>query len=158
MKPVAEDIVQDVLVRVYGRRGTLRDHSMFKQWLYQIARNAVIDYYRRRKKPTKKLPDELVDEEAGASENVEEELAHCVAPLVKELPPQYRQAVLLSEFEGPTQKEAASKLGLYVSGAKSRIQRARKMLEAPLLECCRLEFDGRGSITSYESKKRHDIR
>lgn len=44
----AEDIVHDVLTRAYGQRDTLRDRDKLTAWLYQIARNAVTDYYRKR--------------------------------------------------------------------------------------------------------------
>jgi hypothetical protein len=57
----AEDIVHDVLLRAYARRDTLRDRGKLGQWLYQIARNAIIDHYRRCR-PTEELPDEMVDE------------------------------------------------------------------------------------------------
>ena len=150
---VAEDIVHDVLTRAYARRDTLRDHSKFQPWLYQISRNAIVDYYRTRK-PLEELPNSLVDEKVDASDNVEEELARCLMPLIEELPAHYRQAMMLAEFEGFTQREVASKLGLSLSGAKSRVQRARRMLEALLLECCHLEFNSRGSITSYEPKEK----
>ncbi len=147
----AEDIVHDVLVRAYARRDTLRDRDKLGQWLYQIARNAIIDHYRRRR-PTEELPDEMVDEEVYASGDTEKELARCLTPFIEELPPHYRQAVMLAELQGFTQREVALKLGLSVSGAKSRVQRARQMLETMFLECCRVEFDGRGGVADYEPK------
>ena len=147
----AEDIVHDVLTRAYARRHTLRDRGKLGQWLYQIARNAVVDHYRRRR-PTEELPNGLADREPDASGEAERELARCLTPFIKELPAHYRQAVMLAELQGLTQREVASKLGLSVSGAKSRVQRARRMLETMLLECCRLEFDGRGSVMDYEPK------
>ncbi len=60
-------------------------------------------------------------------------------------------AITLSEFEGLRQKEVAMTLGLSVSGAKSRIQRGRKMLKELLLECCHFELDSRGRIMDYEA-------
>jgi RNA polymerase sigma-70 factor (ECF subfamily) len=147
----AEDIVHDVLARAYARRDTLRNRSKLGQWLYQIARNAIVDHYRRRK-PAEELPDEIADEEGYTSSDVEKELARCLTPFIEELPAHYRQAVMLAEFQGLTQREVASKLGLSVSGAKSRVQRARKQLEAMLLECCSLEFDRRGGVADYEPK------
>lgn len=147
----AEDIVHDVLVRAYARRDTLRDRGKLGQWLYQIARNAIVDYYRRRK-PAEELPDDVVDEEVYASGEAERELARCLTPFVEELPTHYRQAVVLAELQGLTQREVASELGLSVSGAKSRVQRARQRLQAMLVECCRLEFDSRGGVADYEPK------
>jgi RNA polymerase sigma-70 factor, ECF subfamily len=148
----AEDIVHDVLSKAYERRDTLRDPGKLGQWMYQIARNAIVDHYRTRR-PMEELPEALSDEGVGAGDDARRELASCLRPFVKELPPRYRRAVELSEFDGLTQRQVASKLGLSVSGAKSRVQRARRMLGKMLAECCRLEFDGRGSLTGYEPKK-----
>ena len=58
---------------------------------------------------------------------------------------------MLTHFGGMAQNRLAGELGLSFSGAKSRVQRARKMLKDMLLECCHLEFDRRGSIIGYES-------
>lgn len=147
----AEDIVHDVLTRAYARRDTLRDRGKLGQWLYQIARNAIADHYRRRR-PTEGLPVGLADREPDANGEAERELARCLTPFIEELPARYSQAVMLAELQGLTQREVASKLGLSVSGAKSRVHRARRMLETMLLECCRLEFDGRGGVADYEPK------
>jgi RNA polymerase sigma-70 factor, ECF subfamily len=149
---VAEEMVQDILARAYARRDTLRDNRKLRQWLYQIARNAIVDHYRKRRL-VEELPDWLVDEEADARDDAEKDLARCLTPLVEDLPSRYRQAVELSEFEGFTQKEIASTLELSVSGAKSRVQRARRMLESAFLKCCRLEFDTRGDVTHCEPKQ-----
>lgn len=147
----AEDIVHDVLARAYARRDTLKDRDKLGRWLYQIARNAIVDHYRRRRL-TEELPADLADKEPDPSGEAERELARCLTPFIEELPTHYRQAVTLAEMQGLTQREVASKLGLSVSGAKSRVQRARRMLQTMLLECCRLEFDGRGGVAGYEPK------
>lgn len=147
----AEDIVHDVLVRAYQKRDTLRNGQKFEQWLYQITRNAVIDHYRARR-PSASLPMDLAHPDEPTSGGARRELAECMQPLVEALPAHYQKAVLLSEFEGLTQQETADRLGLSLSGAKSRVQRARKLLEGKLLACCRIEFDARGAIVDYESK------
>ena len=63
-------------------------------------------------------------------------------------------ALVLTEFEGLTQVEMAEELGLSVSGAKSRVQRARAMLRDDLLECCHFEFDRLGHVIDYEPRPR----
>ena len=80
------------------------------------------------------------------------ELAACVAPLVHALPPSYRDAIVLAELEGRSQQETAETLGITLSGAKSRVQRDRRMLAERLLACCRIERDTRGGIMEYESR------
>ena len=146
----AEDIVQEVLVKAYTRQGTLKEPSKLRPWLYQITRNAIIDYYRLQK-PSEVVPDELIHEDTREEDNrAQWELARCLLPLLDELPEPYRQALRLAEFEGATQREVASRLGLSLSGAKSRVQRARKMLREVLLKCCRVELDRRGGVVDYE--------
>jgi RNA polymerase sigma-70 factor (ECF subfamily) len=147
----AEDIVHDVLVRAYGKRDTLRSGQKFEQWLYQITRNAVIDHYRARR-PSAELPADLAAPATEGGRAAREELAGCLGPLVQALPEPYRDAVVLSELRGLTQRETARRLGLSLSGAKSRVQRARQMLHERLLDCCRVELDGRGAIVGYESR------
>ena len=146
---LAEDIVHEVLCRAYARQETLRDSRKLRPWLYRIARNAIIDAYRSAK-PAEPLPEELPAAEAAGDESPEQGLARCLLPLLEGLPPLYRHAVALSELEGLTQREVASRLGLSLSGAKSRVQRGRKLLGETLLDCCRIELDRRGAVVEFE--------
>ncbi len=152
----AEDIVQEVLVKAYTRQGTLKEPAKLRPWLYQITRNAIIDYYRLQK-PSEAVPDELIHEDTREEDNrAQWELARCLLPLLDELPEPYREALRLAEFDGVTQREVASRLGLSLSGAKSRVQRARKMLREVLLKCCQVELDRRGGVVDYEARERCD--
>lgn len=148
---MAEDLVHDVLVRAYEHRDTLRERDRLRPWLYRIARNAVIDYYRTRR-PTEGLPKQLEREAPAPAGGAMQELTRCVTPLIEELPAHYREAVVLYEFEGLKQREIAEKMDLSVSGAKSRVQRGRAQLEALLFACCRFERDARGGVIDYEKK------
>jgi RNA polymerase sigma-70 factor, ECF subfamily len=79
-------------------------------------------------------------------EDVEKELAQCILPMVNQLPIDYREAIQMAEFKRLTQKEIAQKQGLSLSGAKSRVQRGRKLLKEKLLDCCRIELDRQGKV------------
>ena len=147
----ADDIVQDVLVKVYTHLDTLDDRDKLRQWMYQIARNTIVDYYRKHQ-PVEALPDSLPALKSTTDEDVEAEIARCIVPFIEKLPPHYRQAVMLSEIRGITQRKVAEKQGISLSGAKSRIQRGRKMIKAMLLECCQFGLDYRGKIINYESE------
>src|ERR1700719_2570676 len=121
----AEDILQEVFVKIHTRIHTLRDEEKLPGWIYQIARNAIYDYYRAQK-AILALPDTpffLTEEMPG--ENVIEELLPCITDMVNRLPAEYRQALILTEYEGLSQKELGERLGISYSGAKSRVQRAR---------------------------------
>ena len=151
-KALAEDIVHDVFIKAYTHREDLKDPGKLRPWLYQITRNALVDYYRSQK-PLEQLPEDLISEKAGGDNRAEQELARCLLLLLGELPAGYRQALTLAEFEGLTQQEIASRGGLSLSGAKSRVQRARKMLREILLQCYRVEMDKRGGVVDYEPAK-----
>lgn len=69
--------------------------------------------------------------------------------MLDRLPATYRQAILVTEFEGVTQATAAGQLGLSVSGMKTRVQRARRQLKQSLLDCCHVNLDARGGVNSF---------
>src|SRR5215469_7355378 len=147
----AEDILQDVFVKIHTHIEMLKDGHKLQSWIYQIARNAVYDYYRDRR-ITAGIPETLDLPEEPGENDVEYMLALSLKGMVDCLPDVYRQALILTEYEGLTQKELAQRLGLSFSGAKSRVQRAREKLREILLECCHLEFDRRGRIIDYHPK------
>lgn len=151
----AEDIVHDVLLRGWTQREKLRDEAKLLAWLHQMTRNAIVDHYRARK-PSEELPEELIapEEESDAVR----ELAPCLTPLIAKLPESYREAIELSEIEGLTQQETAQRLGITLSGAKSRVQRGRAKLQEMLLACCEVERDHRGAIVDFEPKTRCERR
>jgi RNA polymerase sigma-70 factor, ECF subfamily len=146
-----EDVLQDVFLKVHTRAETLKDASKIQSWIYQIARNAIIDYYRARE-VVSELPESLPILEEDETNTVAEELAPCIRDMIEQLPDKYREALLLTEYQGLTQKDIADKLGISLPGAKSRVQRAREHLKKMLLDCCHFEFDRLGKIISYQPR------
>lgn len=148
-----EDLLQDVFLRIHINAETLREGEKLESWIYQIARHRVIDYYRRQK-PIMSL--EEVDQDAFLEElpveDVQAELAPSVAAMVNALPEPYREALYLTEYQGLSQRDLATRLGLSFSGAKSRVQRAREKLKQLLLDCCHFEFDRLGRIIEYQPR------
>jgi RNA polymerase sigma-70 factor, ECF subfamily len=150
-KAAAEDILQDIFVRVHSRIDTLENRSKLESWLYQITRNALIDYYRSRK-PLEELPEWLEQPRISREEINRRELSSCLAPMIQQLPEKYRHAVQLSEIEGKTQKEIAEKENISLSGAKSRVQRGRALLKVMLHDCCKIEMNAMNQIVDYDRK------
>jgi RNA polymerase sigma-70 factor (ECF subfamily) len=148
----AEDILQDVFFKIHKKIDTLKDESRLPSWIYQITRNAIIDYYRSRK-VTVELPETIKATEKKPPVSASTEIASCIKPLIEGLPEKYREAITLTELKGMTQIELSENLGLSLSGTKSRVQRARGKLKEELLECCHFEFDRRGTLLSYQSRK-----
>lgn len=148
----AEDILQEVFVKIHTRIHTLRDEEKLPGWIYQIARNAIYDYYRSQR-DTLALPDASdFIAEGTLEESAIEELLPCIREMVERLPAEYRQALILTEYEGLSQKELAERLGISYSGAKSRVQRAREKLKKMLLDCCHFQFDHSGRVIDYQPR------
>ncbi|MCJ7619580.1 MAG: RNA polymerase sigma factor SigZ, partial [Anaerolineae bacterium] len=144
----AEDILQDVFLRIHANMGTLKDLSKLQGWIYQITRNAIIDYYRTQR-PTSELPENLVSGDYAHEEDLIASLAADVREMAESLPEPYREAFVLTAYEGLSQKQLAERLGLSYTGAKSRVQRARQKVRDMLMICCHFEFDRRGMVIDY---------
>ena len=148
----AEDLLQEVFLRAHVAASGVRDPDRVRPWLYKVAANAVADHHRgRRLADLPLMADELAEEIPGA-ENANGEVARCLVPIIAELPEGYRRALVLADLEGRPQKEVAEELGLSLSGAKSRVQRARRKLRAALLSCCRLDLDRLGNVLDWRPK------
>ena len=147
-----DDVVQEVFLRVVRHLPTLRDAERVEAWLYQIARNALRDAMRARQRRDSRtdsldidLPTEPDVEDARAAET---ELAPCLAGMIARLAEPYRTAMELTS-QGLTQSEAAKRVGVSISGMKSRVQRARDQLKRMLLQCCEVDVDRRGGVSDY---------
>lgn len=143
-----DDILQEVFLKAYTGLHAVKSPGSVAAWLFRIAANTIADHYRSRK-PMETLPEQLA---APAPErDAIAELAACLRPLIAELPATYRAALVMSEIDGLPQREVADRLGLSLSGAKSRVQRGREHLRRLLSECCDIET-GRRGVVAYERR------
>jgi RNA polymerase sigma-70 factor (ECF subfamily) len=148
----AEDILQDVFLKIHAHIDTLRTQERLTSWIYQITRNAIADYYRAQR-PTAELAETLPVPDESTDDDVMRELNPCVSAMVATLPEAYAEALRLTEYQGLSQKALSERLGISFSGAKSRVQRARAKIKEQLLECCHLQFDHAGRIVDYQSRR-----
>ena len=149
---VAEDILQEVFIKIHLKIDTLKDETKFKPWIYQITRNQIIDYFRSNKKELLNDHSETNIEEELTDNKVMEEALLDMIKMMDDLPSEYCEALCLTELEGLSQKEYAEKIGISYSGAKSRVQRSRKMLKDMLMNCCHYEFDKYGTVFNISPK------
>jgi RNA polymerase sigma-70 factor (ECF subfamily) len=157
----AEDIAQEVMLRIHRHSGELEHAERMGAWVHRIAANAIADHYRRparRELPSGQagdVPEVLVEPawDEPDTDALRQELSRCLAPLLEHLPPIYREALELTEFEGMSQVEAAERLGLSISGMKARVQRARGQLRDLLLDCCHVELDQRRAVTEIQPRR-----
>lgn len=150
----ADDVLQEVYLKIHAHAADVRDEERMSGWVYQIARNAIHDFYRAQK-PEHPIHDEipLLDDNdpltEDAADDIARRLAVSVRAMIDQMPADYREALILTEYEGMSQKELAEHLGLSLSGAKSRVQRGRKLLREMLLACCHFQFDRLGAVIDY---------
>jgi RNA polymerase sigma-70 factor (ECF subfamily) len=150
----AEDVLQDVFLKVHDQLPRLEDPARLHAWVYQITRNAIVDYYRRRSRTPEHTADFPEDLAAGdAAVDLTPDVASWLVPMIETLAPKYRDALLLSEIQGLTQQETARRLGISLSGAKSRVQRGREQLRERLLACCHVELDRAGRVVEWRSRR-----
>jgi RNA polymerase sigma-70 factor, ECF subfamily len=152
----ADDIVADVMLRIHQNLGALDDHERVTAWVFRVTRNAITDHYRRTGRRREVLAAEIeadADPSADAwlddQEATLSELAACIRPLVDALPPEYRRALELTDFEGRTQADAARIEMISVSGMKSRVQRGRRQFAALVKQCCDVTTDSRGELVDF---------
>lgn len=161
----AEDVLMDVFASVHAHAQGLRDKDRISSWIHRIARNSIADHHRSRARVRSAVdglshnaraegsdlarPHQDQEDESAARAD----LSRCIEPLLARLPEEYGQALKLTELEGETQKAAAEKLGLSVSGMKSRVQRGRRKLKEALTDCCRVHLDVRRAVTGFEPQR-----
>ena len=150
-----EDLLQEVFLKIHDKIDQVQDPRRLVSWIFTVTRHVIIDYYRTSHRH-RELPAGLATDveklmATGEPEDESDEprmqLAGCLRPMVDQLAPEYRDAVTLVELDGLTQQAAASKLGLSLSGMKSRVQRGRRQLRAMLHDCCPIQLDGRRGVS-----------
>ncbi|HSR03591.1 MAG TPA: sigma-70 family RNA polymerase sigma factor [Proteiniclasticum sp.] len=154
----AEDLFQEVGIRVLKSEKNILEVDNVEAWLYRIASNAIIDYYRRKDRLNYVEDVEAVDavlpKDSSVSEtdNYNYETASCLLKLAEILPEKDKEAILQSDFKGVPQNSLSEAWGLSHSGAKNRVQRARKKLKETMLDCCEVRSDHQGNILELVNK------
>ncbi len=143
----AEDLAQEVFLRVYRSRKQYRPRSKFSTWLFTIANNLALNALRsRQRKPMLSLPaqdsgplgprpaEQLVrDRGSGPMRRLErQELAERIRQALEGLNERQRMAVVLNKFEDMNYAEIAEVMGLTTKAVKSLLSRARENLRAAL--------------------------
>ncbi|WP_103068863.1 sigma factor [Aquimarina sediminis] len=147
-KSMADDILQEIGIKLYHNLNQKNDIKNYRTWLFQVTRNTIADHYRKNKKvyqPFKHAP--------GTSENSNV----CVCDLSgfiiqKYLPEKYGKPLYLSDIEKKSQNEISKILDLSVTATKTRIQRARKKLKNLITDCVDISYNNKNQIIDYQIK------
>jgi RNA polymerase sigma-70 factor (ECF subfamily) len=145
---VADDLLQETFVRIHCNLESLTGSDRLAAWVYQIARNVIRDHYRKSQRHMVSLADnpDLADHHVESNGKFRGRTSQWLEELINQLPENYREPLRLAEVEGISQQEVANRLGLSLSGAKSRVQRGRALLRNELEQCCTFQFDRRGNL------------
>jgi RNA polymerase sigma-70 factor (ECF subfamily) len=153
----AEDLLQDMFLRVIRHADTLFRAERPQAWLFQVARNALRDSWRARRRRDGRTDaldvDVPAEADTGADRAAEAELAPCLTAMIGRLAEPYRTAISLTSLEGRTQAEAARLAGVSISGMKSRVQRGRDQLRRMLVRCCAIALDVRGGVSDFHVRR-----
>jgi len=151
----AEDLTQEIFIKVNKALPTFHGDSSLSTWLYRIATNAAVDRLRspayrlstqriEQANPTDNLEPEVDDRNIWTGEKVpvlewqvvRKEMSDCLHEYIQRLPESYRTVLALSEFEGLSNHEMAEILQVTTGAVKIRLHRARERLKADLIANC----------------------
>ena len=143
-----DDLLHEIFIKFAAKFHTIKHQDNLCGYLYRITDNAITDFHRVDSR-FYLTDDESTFERAGPDSTITDtyKLADWRLRLfIDQLPPKYREALVLIDLEGKSQKEVAEEVGISYSGLKSLVQRAREMLKNAILNCCDYEFDKYGNI------------
>jgi RNA polymerase sigma factor (sigma-70 family) len=128
---ISEDLVQDVFMRMLKYRSTYQGRSKFTLWMYQIGRNAHIDYLRKKKEelPLDEQWSDPVTQEASPEEKLEGgQDVQLLRQALAKLPLKKREVLILSRYQNLKYKEIAELMDCHIGTVKAHVHRAIKEL------------------------------
>lgn len=148
-----DDLLQDILLKVHENLHTLQSSGSIKAWLFQIANRCIVDFYRKQTQSKHLTADQLWY--TDNNDEIKQELAQCLQPLIQSLPPESAQLLQAIDLQEQSQKRYAQQQGIPYSTLKSRVQKARTELYQLFSQCCSFAFDQQGNVMDFEQKHKH---
>ncbi len=155
----AEDLTQDVFLKVGHGLSTFDDRSKLSTWIFKIATNTALD--RRRSSGFRRTLNTLTangieekdwveiqgNKPLSADEQlIDQEMNQCIRTDIEKLPDKYRSILILSELQELSNREIAEILGITLGNAKIRLHRARKLLKKELDRHCVYYFNSKDNF------------
>jgi len=139
-KNVANDVFQNTFLKIHKNRLKLREEEKVKAWIFQIARNEIVNYFN--------AESTYVERSNTSSEAIPQafQFVCCFDKMINELPDIYREAIDLVYIKGYKQKDAAQALGISLENTKARIRRGKEILKTKFRECCKYDVDQDGKL------------
>ena len=144
----AEEVAQDVLLKVHQKIEAFRGDAALSSWIYRITFNAAMSRLREFKQHLPSAAEPATDEETGRplrrdvvdwspladEETLRKEMRQALVRALKEMPALYRAPVILRDVQGLTTEEASAVLHVKEQTLKSRLHRGRLMLREQLAD------------------------
>jgi RNA polymerase sigma-70 factor (ECF subfamily) len=127
----------------------LKDTRKLKSWVFTIARNSILDFFK-----TSKTSYEVLD--LGEEDDIEQDYhteKDCLFGIIKNLPNKYRTPLFLSDIKGMKQSDVAKLLNQNLPTTKSQIQRARKLITKGFMDCCGFILNDKGHLVGEIQEK-----
>ena len=136
-----EDLLLDAYQKIHEHIYALGDQEQLQAWLYQLTHFVIKDHFRS-EQPTFDHHETFralaIDD---AVDDLTEPIRKIIWSMIECLPEAYQTPLILTEFEGYSQKQVAEKLGLSLSEVKSRVHCGREQIQELMLLCCHFQFD-----------------
>lgn len=161
-RDAADDVTQEVFIKVGRSLSTLEDPAKLASWLYAITLNTVRDAARKRSSAARSLSPEHAGTEAELESDlsrmpdsvartpeeaaIRKEMVACYLDYVKQLARSHYEVYVLSEFDHLSNAEIARRLSLSIGTVKIRLHRARARLREELRRNCRCYYNERGEL------------
>jgi RNA polymerase sigma-70 factor (ECF subfamily) len=142
----ADDLLQDLFVKALRQGERFCSVHNARAWLFEVARNTLADKLRVARE-TVQLPEDM----AAPSDETDtvDSLTACLPRVLSELSAEDREAITLCHLQGMAQADFAAAMGLSLSAAKSRVQRARRRLKQRMTEGCQVQLDEAGRVSDF---------
>ncbi len=144
---LADDLLQEVFLKAIRQGLGFCEIDNPRAWLFQVARNAVIDHARLAKAQVP-LPDDLPSAEVEALAPIDR-MTECLGRVLTEIPADDAEIVRKCDLEGMKQKDFADAAGLTLPAAKSRLLRARARLREVMTTNCQVTLDESGNVCCF---------
>ncbi len=146
----AEDILQNVFIKIHKSISSVKENEKLPSWVYQVTRNTINDCYRScYRMDTVEYDDSISILNETDEKNLNGEVSKNIEALRDELTPEHQEIMKLYETEGLKHREIAEKLGISESTSKSRLKRARSKFKDVVDTCCIFEIDTYGNVIDY---------
>ena len=147
--------MQEVYIKAMLHQATFCAVDVPQAWLFTVARHALIDRARLHKNYVglDALPESILIADVMNDGLPVDDLRACVPRVLAQMSVHEREAIECCDLNSMSQKAYAERVGLSLSGAKSRLQRARKTLAKLLVKQCQVRFDAQGSVCCFTPQK-----